>query len=103
MLDFLTTLTAMPVSQLIAGAGFACLIAGFAGLQFGMLDGNGNGYAVMNIAGALLVLLGLASSFGFALGLFVISWIFLGLAGLIIRFFRDWGATMKSIEQPKGG
>lgn len=103
MLDFLTMAIEMPPLKLVAGLGFGVLITGFAALQFGILDGNSNRYAGINISGALLVLIGLASNVSFTLGLFVIAWIFLGLAGMVTRFFRDWDAAVKTINSSKAG
>lgn len=101
MLDFITNAAGLPLSQLVSGAGFFILIASFAAVQFGLIDGNGNRYAALNISGAVLILLGLAKTLNFALGIVVFAWILLGFIGFVVRFFRNWDTALKAAQQHK--
>ncbi len=69
-------------------AGFVGYIAGFAGLQFGFLDGNGWVYSLINILAASLVLASLMEQFNLASALIQISWIVIGIAGITLRGLR---------------
>lgn len=71
--------------QIIGLAGFLAYMAGFAGLQLGWLDGNGSTYVWTNIIGASLVLISLTHAFNLASALIQISWIVIGVAGLVRR------------------
>lgn len=76
------------VLQAVGVIGFIFYIAGFAALQFGLLDGNGSAYTILNILGASCVLLSLLSAFNLASLLIQVSWISIGLFGLARRFRR---------------
>lgn len=69
--------------QIIGIAGFLSYMVGFAGLQFGYLDGNGATFAWSNIIGAAFVLISLTHAFNLASAMIQISWIVIGLAGLL--------------------
>lgn len=71
--------------QIIGIAGFLAYMTGFAGLQFGWLDGNGAAFVWSNIMGAVLVLISLTHAFNLASALTQVSWIVIGLAGLVRR------------------
>jgi len=66
-------------------AGFLCYIIGFAALQLGYIDGNGTAYTLWSLAGASLVLVSLLGAFNLASLLIQVSWIIIGLTGLIRR------------------
>ena len=80
---------AMTYIQMIGLAGFVGYMAGFAGLQFGIIDGNGKAYSVINIVSATLVLVSLAEQFNLASAMIQISWIIIGIVGLTLRILRD--------------
>ena len=71
--------------QIIGVCGFFAYMIGFAGLQFGWLDGNGCAYCLSNIAGATLVLISLYHTFNLASAMIQVAWIILGLVGLYRR------------------
>lgn len=75
--------------QTIGIAGFLAYMAGFAGLQFGFLDGNGRAYIWSNIIGASLVLISLTTAFNLASALIQISWIIIGVSGLMRRSYCE--------------
>ncbi|PTX54028.1 hypothetical protein C8N43_2833 [Litoreibacter ponti] len=76
---------AVSLYQIIGIAGFLAYMAGFAGLQLGLIDGNGTVYIWTNLVGASLVLISLLHAFNLASLLIQVSWIIIGLAGLIRR------------------
>lgn len=65
--------------------GFLLYMAGFAALQFEVLDGNNVGYCVINILAAACVLVSLSVDFNLASALIQCSWILIGTIGLAIR------------------
>lgn len=74
--------------QCIGVAGFIGYISGFAGLQFGLIDGNSRVYCLISIASASLVLIGLMEHFNLASALIQVSWIVIGVSGLVLRSVR---------------
>ncbi len=76
------------VFQTAGVAGFILYIIGFASLQFGFLNGNGNVYAAVSVTAASLVLLSLTEMFNLASALIQVSWITIGLSGIAYRTFR---------------
>ena len=54
-------------------------MAGFGGLQFHWLDGNGSTYCLTNIVGACFVVISLTHAFNLASALIQVAWIVLGL------------------------
>lgn len=82
--------------QLIGVCGFLVYMAGYAGLQFHWLDGNGSTYCLTNIVGACLVLISLTHAFNLASALIQVTWIVLGLAGLYRR--RDAVASLHRVR-----
>ena len=87
--------------QILGLAGFIGYMAGFAGQQFGLIDGNSKTYSLINVGSASLVLLSLMEHFNLASALIQISWIAIGLGGLAIRSIRtktDREAVANSIR-----
>lgn len=85
----IVTSVEMPsVFQTAGVAGFILYIIGFASLQFGFLDGNGNFYAFISVAAASLVLISLTEMFNLASALIQLSWIMIGLTGIAFRTLR---------------
>ncbi len=77
------------VLQAIGVVGFIFYIGGFAALQLGLLDGNGGAFTIINMLGALCVLISLISAFNLASLLIQISWLAIGLMGLFRRRARN--------------
>lgn len=75
----------LTITQAAGVAGFLCYIIGFAGVQLGFIDGNSNGYTLLSLAGASLVLFSLIGAFNLASMLIQISWIIICLAALLRR------------------
>ena len=73
------------VTQVAGIFGFLFYIMGFAGVQLGYIDGNGNTYTLLSLAGASLVLLSLIGAFNLASMLIQISWIIICLTALLRR------------------
>jgi len=65
--------------------GYLFYMFGFAALQSGKLDGNGNTYTLISIFAAFCVLVGLSAAFNLASALIQISWIIIGFAGVLRR------------------
>lgn len=85
MLDYVDQFFAMPFTQFIGVAGFLFYIASFALLQFRFIDGNGVLYSLLNILGAAFLLVSLMDAFNLASVLIQVSWIVIGLSGLMLR------------------
>lgn len=84
-------LDAIQIEQLyrVAGLlGFFFYMASFAALQFRMIDGQGLMYSSMNVLAAFLVLVSLIGEFNLASALIQISWIVIGLTGIMLRLRR---------------
>ncbi len=83
----------LSLSQFIGLVGFFTYLGSFFSLQMGWLDGNGNRYALLNIAAAACVLFSLLETFNLASALIQISWIAIGLGGLALRALGQSGDT----------
>lgn len=66
-------------------AGFLAYVVAYGLLQVGRLDGNGVPYTLLNILAATLVLVSLLRDFNLASALIQVTWISLGLVGLLLR------------------
>jgi uncharacterized membrane protein YqjE len=75
----------MSIFQVVGLLGFLAYLGSFAALQMKLLDGNGVVYAALNILAASLVLVSLVEAFNLASALIQVSWICIGLCGLIWR------------------
>ena len=71
--------------QALGVCGVLVYIGAFAALQLKMIDGNSLTYTAMNLAAASLVLISLIYDFNLASALIQISWIIIGLVGLLVR------------------
>lgn len=76
--------------------GFGAYGAGFALVQMDKVDGNGTLYSLINIAAAALVLVSLYQDFNLASALIQVTWISLGLIGLLLR----WSAPVDAEPSP---
>ena len=65
--------------------GVAGYLTAYGMLQLGRLDGNGVIYTVLNVVSASLVLLSTIHQFNLATLLINVSWIVLGLGGILAR------------------
>lgn len=84
--------------QFVGLVGFLGYMTGFAGQQFGIIDGNGKAYSIINIISASLVLASLMEHFNLASALIQVSWIMIGTGGLIIRLIRSNRKTPRISE-----
>ena len=81
----------LSVYEWVGLCGFAAYLGGFAALQFGWLSGDGVTYTLANIIAAALVLTSLIESFNLASAMIQISWIVIGIFGLLMRLSpRGW-------------
>ena len=71
--------------QSVGFIGYLFYMFSFAGLQMGLLDGNGNTYTLMSVIAACCVLVGLWTAFNLASALIQVSWIIIGLTGILRR------------------
>ena len=88
----------MSIFQIVGVFGFFVYIASFALLQLRMIDGNSNLYSLLNIVGASLVLLSLMEAFNLASMLIQVSWIFIGIAGICMRYRRQFTESRPRIR-----
>jgi hypothetical protein len=79
-------------------AGFICYIIGFAGVQLGYIDGNSSTYTLWSLSGASLVLISLLGAFNLASMLIQISWIIIGITGLVRRALNRSRNLVKTPE-----
>ena len=91
----------MDIYTIIGLGGVAAYVAAYALLQLGFLDGNGVTYSVMNVAAAALVLVSLMKDFNLASAVTQVTWIFIGLVGLALRFARGRTSvsTLPTVQQ----
>ncbi len=75
------------MSVLVAAgvAGFGLYAVAFASVQIGRLDGNGIVYTMANVAAAALVLVSMVEQFNLGSLLTQVTWIAVGIVGLIRR------------------
>jgi hypothetical protein len=69
--------------ELAGLAGFALYMGSYALLNAGLLDGRSYGYAAMNLAAAVCVLVSLTEAFNLASALIQAAWIAISLFGLV--------------------
>lgn len=81
-----TTGTSVDIYTAIGLAGFAAYVAAYGLLQLGRIDGNGVAYTLLNIVAAGLVLVSLLEDFNLASVLIQVTWITLGLVGIVLRW-----------------
>ncbi|MEM6277212.1 MAG: hypothetical protein AAF714_09690 [Pseudomonadota bacterium] len=104
----MTFFSADEVYQLsrVAGLlGFFFYPAVFAALQFGMLDGGGLMYPVLNVLAASLVLVSLAGESNLVSALIQVSWIAIGCTGIFLRigFFRPGNRSSQGSDLTRSG
>jgi len=75
-------------AQLTGVLGFCGYITAYATLQFGILRGDANPHALLNVASASLVLFSLTEHFNLASALIQVCWIGIGLSGILYRSIR---------------
>ncbi|MEX0369308.1 MAG: hypothetical protein AB3N09_01665, partial [Tateyamaria sp.] len=68
--------------QIAGFAGVAFYLGSYALLQLGVVRGNGYPYALMNLAGASLVLVSLVTGWNLFSAIIQISWITLSIVGI---------------------
>lgn len=66
--------------------GFAAYVAAFGLVQTDKIDGNGSCYSAVNIVAAVLVLVSLSQDFNLPSALIQVTWITLGLVGMLLRW-----------------
>lgn len=98
MTEFLAYFSTLGLLQWVGVAGFFCYIFAFGAVQCGRLDGNSTAYTLANILAASLVAISLIAEFNLASALIQISWILLGVLGLVLRIFRSWPATRNLLD-----
>lgn len=80
-------------------AGFAAYVAGYGLVQMDQLDGNSSVYSVVNIVAAALVLVSLYRDFNLASALIQVTWISLGLIGMLLRWSVPRQTVLPASEQ----
>ncbi len=75
--------------EVVGVAGFVVYIFSFKLVQAEKLDGNGVAYALMNVVAASFVLVSLASAFNLASFLIQISFISIGLYGVVKKLRKN--------------
>ena len=79
------TLTLLQICGLIGVAGY---IGSFMAIQFRVMCGNSCAFSLLNILSAAFVLISLTEHFNLASALIQISWIVIGVSGLLFRLLR---------------
>lgn len=79
------TLTLLQICGLAGVAGY---IGSFVAVQFQLLRGDSCAFSVLNILSASLVLISLTEHFNLASAIIQISWIVIGVSGLLFRLVR---------------
>lgn len=87
-MTFLDTIETDALYRIAGLFGFFFYMASFAALQFRILDGQGMTYSFLNVLAASLVLVSLIAEFNLASALIQVSWIVIGLAGILLRIKR---------------
>jgi len=77
----------LSLMQIFGLAGFATYIGGFTAIQFGILDGNSRLYSLISIMAAAFVLASLMEHFNLASALIQVSWITIGLCGIVWKTY----------------
>lgn len=78
--------------------GVVFYLGSYAALQFGLINGNRYPYAVMNLLGAVTVLISLAGNFNLWSAIIQISWIAISVVGLT-RLYLLWRNTRFNDEE----
>ena len=78
-------LTLLQICGLIGVAGY---IGSFMAIQFRLMCGNSCAFSLLNILSAAFVLISLTEHFNLASALIQISWIVIGMSGLLFRTLR---------------
>lgn len=89
----------MDIYTLAGVAGFGIYVAAYALLQFGVFSGNSFAYTVSNTLAAALVLVSLIADFNLAAALIQVTWIAIGVVGMINRWIH--AETPQVHRQPK--
>ena len=87
-MTFLDALQTDALYRIAGLLGFFFYMASFAALQFRILDGQGMTYSFLNVLAASLVLVSLTAEFNLASALIQVSWIVIGIAGILLRVKR---------------
>lgn len=74
--------------QMCGLAGVTGYIGCFTSLQFQILRGDSCAYSLLNILSASLVLISLTEHFNLASAIIQVSWIVIGISGLVFRMVR---------------
>lgn len=96
----------MDIYTLAGLAGFVVYVMAYALLQFGVFSGHSVAYTVSNTVAAALVLVSLIAEFNLAAALIQVTWIAIGLVGMINRWVHTETAhvhrqpTLRIAEQP---
>ena len=85
--------------QLAGFAGVAFYLGSYGLLQLGLVRGNGYPYALMNLAGASLVLVSLFASWNLFSAIILISWITLSILGIARVWVLTRGLRFREEEQ----
>jgi CRP-like cAMP-binding protein len=79
--------------------GVAFYLGSYATLQLGLIDGQSNTYAVLNIIAASLVLVSLGQAFNLSSAIIQVSWIIISLIGICRVFILTKRARFSDEEQ----
>ena len=79
------TLTVLQICGLLGVAGY---IGSFMAVQFDLMRGDSCSFSLLNILSAAFVLISLTEHFNLASALIQISWIVIGVSGLLFRLLR---------------
>jgi len=85
--------------QIAGYFGVAFYLGSYALLQLGVVRGNSYGYALMNLAGASLVLVSLFTGWNLFSAIIQISWITLSLVGIVRVWILTQGLRFSEEEQ----
>ncbi len=89
----------MSLFVLAGVAGFCCYALSFALVQLQRLDGNGSTYTAFNVLAAALVLVSMQDQFNLGSMLTQLTWIGVGLVGLVRRA-RPASAAHSPVHEP---
>lgn len=80
----------------LGGVGF--YVASYGLVQVGRMDGNGAPYSAMNVIAAAMVFVSLLQDFNLASMVTQITWIAIGVGGLLLRFHRNRRGAVDGAE-----
>lgn len=89
----------MDTYQIAGIAGVVFYLGAYGALQLGLVRGNGYPYAIMNLAGASLVLVSLFTSWNLFSAIIQISWIALSAVGILRVWVLTQGLRFNAEEQ----